>query len=110
MEWARTGEFVRMVTRESATHTTDQICHEIPIHADHSTMVKFDSRSDTNCINIRTHLVQLAKEAPDIIRDRFLKGKLKTRVGGNTVVVGYGRGNDLYLKERKSDRCYVEIV
>lgn len=106
MEWARTGEFVRMVTRESATHTTDQICHEIPIHADHSTMVKFDNRSDPNCINIRTHLVQLAKEAPDIIRDRFLKGKLKTRYNGNTVVLKSCRGNGLHLK----DRCSVEIV
>lgn len=65
-----------MVTRESAIHAmADQrICYEMSIHADHSAMVKFDSRSDQNYLNVRSHILQLAKDAPDIIKARFSKG------------------------------------
>lgn len=65
-----------MVTRESAIHTTadQQMCFEMSIPADHSTMVKFDSRSDQNYVNVRTHILQLAKDAPDIIKARLSKG------------------------------------
>lgn len=71
-----------MVTRESAIYATDQMrsemstpmCYEMSIPADHSTMVKFNSRSNQNYQNVRAHIVQLVKEAPDIIRGRFRKG------------------------------------
>lgn len=65
-----------MVTRESAMHAMPNgtTCHEISIDADHSTMVKFDTRSDQGYLNVRRHIQQLAKDAPEVIRDRFAKG------------------------------------
>lgn len=65
-----------MVTRESAIHpiANQRMSLEVSIPADHSTMVKFDSRSDQNYINVRSHILQLAKDAHDIIKTRFLRG------------------------------------
>lgn len=64
-----------MVTRESAMHAMpDGTCHEISIDTDHSTMVKFDARSDQGYLNIRNHIQQLTRNAPEVIRDRFTKG------------------------------------
>lgn len=65
-----------MVTRESAMHAMpdETMCHEMPIDADHSTMVKFDSRSDQSYLSVRNRMKQLAMDAPEVIRDRFAKG------------------------------------
>lgn len=65
-----------MVTRESATHSmaSKNMCHEISLAADHSTIVKFDSRSDQNYYNIRKHILRLTNDAPGVIRARFAKG------------------------------------
>lgn len=65
-----------MVTRESAIHSTanKKMCHEMSITGDHSTIVKFDSRSDQNYLHIRRHLLQLTKDAPEIVKARFGKG------------------------------------
>lgn len=66
-----------MVTRESAFHgmADQEVNHEMSVHADHSTMVKFDSRSNESYVNIRTYIRRLANDAPAVIKDRFLKCK-----------------------------------
>ncbi|KAL0633451.1 hypothetical protein Q9L58_007664 [Maublancomyces gigas] len=68
-EWARGGKPVRMVTRQSAIHSTDG--RNIPLDADHSTLVKFRSRTDLNYQTIRNEILDLTRDAPKIIENRF---------------------------------------
>ena len=67
---------VRMVTSESATYAlpTEAIHMQIPIDADHSTMVKFSDNYDPTYITVRDRLYDCVKKAPGIIRDRLVRG------------------------------------
>lgn len=82
MKWERTGEAVRMVTRESAIHSmaNRKMCHEIPIDADHSTMVKFGSRSDQSYQIIRKCILKLTETAPQVIESRFSATGIYSRI------------------------------
>lgn len=43
----------------------------VPLDADHSTMVKFDSRSDQSYQIVRDRILEFAKAAPKVITKRF---------------------------------------
>jgi hypothetical protein len=67
--WERKGPMVRMVTPESATWAlpTEAIHMQIPIDADHSTMVKFSDNYDAHYITVRDRLYECVRKAPGII-------------------------------------------
>ncbi|KAL0631450.1 hypothetical protein Q9L58_009682 [Maublancomyces gigas] len=44
-------------------------------------MVKFDARSDQGYLNVRKHIPQLARDAPEVIRDQFAKDQLAPKAG-----------------------------
>jgi len=71
--WARNGEMVRVVTRESATFAlpTEPIHMQLGIDADHSSMVKFADNSDHHYIRVRDRLSECVRNAPSIIEARF---------------------------------------
>jgi hypothetical protein len=67
---------VRMVTADSATWAlpTEAIHMQIPIDADHSTMVKFSDNYDTHYVTVRDRLYECVKRAPSIIENRLARG------------------------------------
>ena len=67
---------VRMVTSESATWAlpTEAIHMQIPIDADHSTMVKYSDNHDPRYITVRVRLYECVKKAPGIIENRLARG------------------------------------
>jgi len=71
--WARSGETVRVVTRESATFAlpTEPIHMQLGIDADHSNMVKFTDNCDHHYITVRDRLSECVRNAPSIIEARF---------------------------------------
>jgi hypothetical protein len=72
---------VRMVTSDSATWAlpTEPIHMQIPIDADHSTMVKFSDNYDPHYIAVRDRLYECVKRAPGIIKNRLAR---RASVGG----------------------------
>ena len=74
--WEREGPMVRMVTSDSATWAlpTEAIHMQIPIDADHSTMVKFSDNSDPDYSTVRDRLYECVKKAPGIIENRVARG------------------------------------
>jgi len=74
--WERDGPMVRVVTSDSATWAlpTDAIHMQIPIDADHSTMVKFPDNSDPHYITVRDRLYECVKKAPSTIENRLARG------------------------------------
>ena len=64
---------IRMVTSESATCAlpSEAIHMQIPIDADHSTMVKFSDSHDPHYITVRDRLYECVKKAPEIIKNRL---------------------------------------
>jgi hypothetical protein len=74
--WERKGPMLRMVTSDSATWAlpTEAIHMQIPIDADHSTMVKFSDNYDSHYIIVRNRLYECVKKAPGIIENRLAKG------------------------------------
>jgi hypothetical protein len=70
------GPMVRMVTRGSATWAlpTEAIHMQIPIDADHSTMVKYSDNYDPHYITVRDRLYRCVKSAPGIIENRLARG------------------------------------
>jgi hypothetical protein len=74
--WERKGPMVRMVTSDSATWAlpTEAIHMQIPIDADHSTMVKFSDNYDPHYITVRDRLYECVKRAPGIIENRLARG------------------------------------
>jgi hypothetical protein len=67
---------MRMVTSDSATCAlpTEPIHMQIPIDADHSTMVKFSDNYDPHYITVRDRLYECVKRAPGIIENRLARG------------------------------------
>jgi hypothetical protein len=71
--WARTGDFVTTVDPGSALlQLPDYLEEKIPLHADHSAIVKFDMRAAPGYRSVADRLRQFELEAPDIIASRFL--------------------------------------
>ena len=70
--WERTGDFVTTVDSDSALlqlpdHTEDKI----PLHADHSTIVKFDNRNNPGYRSAIDKLKHFEQDAPGVIAARF---------------------------------------
>ncbi|USP74943.1 hypothetical protein yc1106_02217 [Curvularia clavata] len=71
--WARTGDFVTAVDSDSALlQLPDSIEEKIPLAADHSMMVKFDSKNAQGYSSARARLMQFAQDAPSVVADRFV--------------------------------------
>jgi len=47
---------------------------QIPIDADHSTMVKYSDNHDAHYITVRDKLLECVKKAPGIIENRLARG------------------------------------
>jgi len=71
-KWTKTGEKVRMVTRDSATRINlDHKFHDqLPINADHSGMVKFSDRHGTPYEGVLSRIRGLVDEASETISKR----------------------------------------
>ena len=80
--YERTGSFIRMVSRVSATHSgpNEKIYDQLSINDDHSNMVKFDSRTNQDYTGIRSRVRDCVKEAPNIIRKRLEQVKNRMRL------------------------------
>jgi hypothetical protein len=63
-----------MVTEESATRTglPDTFHQHIPLHADHSGLVRFESRSDGGYEIVMQKIKKYAAEAPEAVSERFI--------------------------------------
>ncbi len=59
-----------MVTRYSATGR-EEIHNQIPLDGDHSDMVKFRRPFDQGYQTVRNKILELVREAPEVIRKRF---------------------------------------
>jgi hypothetical protein len=70
--WKRTGDFVTAVDADSALlQLPDHIEEKIPLHADHSGLVKFNSRNDLGYTSARDKLKRFEQDAPSVITARF---------------------------------------
>lgn len=70
--WKRTGDFVTGVDTNSALlQLPDSKEDKIPLDADHSMIVKFDTRGDRGYTSARDKLLQFERDAPDVVAARF---------------------------------------
>jgi alpha-beta hydrolase superfamily lysophospholipase len=70
--WRRTGDFVTAVDTDSALlQLPDSMEDKIPLDADHSMIVKFDSRNSHGYTSARNKLRQFEQDAPKVVAARF---------------------------------------
>jgi protein SERAC1 len=70
--WGRTGSHMTAVDSESAIlQLPDNLETKIPVNADHSHIVKFDSASDQSYRSTVKYLKQFEQDATKVIFDRF---------------------------------------
>ena len=70
--WERTGDFFTAVEPDSALlQLPDSIEEKIPVNADHSMMVKFDSTGHQGYRSARAKLQQFEQDAPGVVEGRF---------------------------------------
>ncbi|KAB2099841.1 hypothetical protein AG0111_0g11852 [Alternaria gaisen] len=70
--WDRTGEFQTVVDTESAIlQLPDHLEEKIPLNADHSMIVKFNSPDDQGYTSARDKLRKFEKDAPGVVATRF---------------------------------------
>ena len=71
--WARTGEYITVVSKDSALLGLPKVEQVIAIEGNHSTMVKFCSRSAgyTKALGC---LQRFEKEARDVVKGQFCSG------------------------------------
>ncbi|CAN9415749.1 unnamed protein product [Alternaria alternata] len=70
--WDRTGEFQTVVDTESAIlQLPDHLEEKIPLNADHSMIVKFNSPDDQGYTSAREKLRKFEKDAPGVVATRF---------------------------------------
>ncbi|KAH0538021.1 hypothetical protein FGG08_005382 [Glutinoglossum americanum] len=71
--WSRGGDYITAVDTDSAIlQLPDLMEIKIPLHANHSQMVKFDSRGSQAYKSALQYLRQYERDAPKIVSDRFL--------------------------------------
>ncbi|KAF7502176.1 hypothetical protein GJ744_006772 [Endocarpon pusillum] len=71
-QWKRTGDFVTAVDTESALlQLPGSMEEKIPLHADHSMIVKFDSKNTRGYSSARDKLRQFEQDAPRVVAARF---------------------------------------
>ncbi|KAH8727391.1 hypothetical protein GQ44DRAFT_758100 [Phaeosphaeriaceae sp. PMI808] len=72
--WKRTGDFVTTVDTDSALlQLPDSMEEKIPLHADHSQVVKFNARNDQGYRSALDKLKQFEQNAPSMVAARFLR-------------------------------------
>ncbi|KAF2727898.1 hypothetical protein EJ04DRAFT_450416 [Polyplosphaeria fusca] len=70
--WKRTGDLATAVDTDSALlQLPDSAEDKIPIDADHSMIVKFDSRNQQGYSSARAKLQQFEQDAPGVVEGRF---------------------------------------
>ena len=70
--WKRTGNFVTAVDTDSALlQLPDHMEVKIPLHANHSTIVKFDTRNALGYKSALDKLRQFEQDAPQVVAARF---------------------------------------
>ncbi|GAM43571.1 hypothetical protein TCE0_056r18491 [Talaromyces pinophilus] len=74
--WKRTGDFITTVDADSALlQLPDHIEDKVPLHADHSMMVKFDTRNAAGYRTALDKLRQFSKDAPAVVAARFTQAR-----------------------------------
>ncbi|KAJ5712968.1 uncharacterized protein N7483_010149 [Penicillium malachiteum] len=69
--WNRTGDFMTTVDADSALlQLPDHVEDKVPLHADHSMIVKFDARNAAGYRTTLDKLRQFSKDAPSVIRSK----------------------------------------
>ena len=71
--WARTGEYITVVNRDSALLGLPQVEERVAVEGNHSTMVKFSSRN-ANYTNVLGSLHRFEKEAKVVVEGHFGPG------------------------------------
>ncbi|KAF3002783.1 hypothetical protein E8E15_001031, partial [Penicillium rubens] len=76
--WKRTGDFVTTVGADSALlQLPDHVEDKVPLHADHSMVVKFDTRNAAGYRTAVDKLRQFLKDAPSVVAARFTQTRPK---------------------------------
>lgn len=66
------GDFVTTLGVDSALlQLPDHIEDKVPLHADHSMIVKFDTRNEAGYRTALDRLRQFSKDAPSVVTVRF---------------------------------------
>jgi hypothetical protein len=75
-QWCRSGNYIRLVTKESATcFCPHEALHDqIPIDTDHSNLVKFPGVDDRNYETVSMKIQDMVKKAPGIMQKRRARG------------------------------------
>ena len=74
--WARTGEYITLVSKDSALLGLPQAVEErVAAGGDHSTMVKFSSRTNPDYTKALDSLYRLEKEAKAVVERHFCSGE-----------------------------------
>ncbi|KAJ5262212.1 hypothetical protein N7524_007517 [Penicillium chrysogenum] len=76
--WKRTGDFVTTVGADSALlQLPDHVEDKVPLHADHSMVVKFNTRNAAGYRTAVDKLRQFLKDAPSMVAARFTQTRPK---------------------------------
>ena len=74
--WARTGEYITLVSKDSALLGQPQAVEErVAAGGDHSTIVKFSNRNNPDYTKALDSLYKLEREAKDFVERRFCSGE-----------------------------------
>ncbi|RII11229.1 hypothetical protein CUC08_Gglean005702 [Alternaria sp. MG1] len=70
--WVRTGGYITAVDTDSALlQLPDSIEEKVPLDADHSMIVKFDTNDSRGYTSALNRLVQFERDAPSVVAARF---------------------------------------
>ncbi|KAL4861938.1 hypothetical protein BDV12DRAFT_203507 [Aspergillus spectabilis] len=76
--WKRTGDYMTTVGADSALlQLPDHVEDKVPLHADHSMVVKFDTRNAAGYRTALNKLRQFSKDAPSVVAARFAQTRPK---------------------------------
>ncbi|KAJ5917515.1 hypothetical protein N7466_011069 [Penicillium verhagenii] len=76
--WKRTGDYMTTVGADSALlQLPDHVEDKVPLHADHSRVVKFDTRNAAGYRTALEKLRQFSTDAPSVVAARFAQTRPK---------------------------------
>ncbi|KAJ6003887.1 hypothetical protein N7540_013169 [Penicillium herquei] len=79
--WKRTGDFMTTVSADSALlQLPDHVEDKVPLHADHSMVVKFDTRNAAGYRTALDKLRQFLQDAPSVVAARFTQTRPKPQL------------------------------
>ena len=74
--WARTGEYITLVSKDTALLGLPQAVEErVEVEANHSMMVKFSIQNNADYIKALDSLLGFEKEAKSVVEMRFRSGE-----------------------------------